>query len=277
MIIDNNCICSILDKEKEKEMNKLLLSSDTLTWYWLDFVFETAKNLNFDGIDLAMRKNFDSWNSQYVVKLQNDHGINICSIQVSENANIKELNQAVDLANKTWCDVITINSPKFFNISSYRFLDNNIEKFRENYPKIKFSIINPPKESFFALPIPKFHFTNIIDIIKNYKCFLGLDISNMDTYELENIFIKKIKDFAPYVSNIYLSDKNTQGKNHLVLWDWNIKIWSILKEFFEYKYQWYFSIKISLEKKDLADMEKVNILLSRCKKYFDDNYNNKKY
>lgn len=258
-------------------MNKLLLSSDTLTWYGLDFVFETAKTLGFDGIDLAMRKNFDSRNSQYVVKLQKEHGINICSIQVSENANIKELNQAVDLSTQTWCNVITINSPKFFNISSYRFLDTNLEKFRQSYPNIKFSIINPPKESFFALPIPKFHFTNIIDIIKNYKCYLGLDISNMDIYELENIFTKKIKDFAPYISNIYLSDKNTQWKNHLVLGDGNIKISPFLKELYANNYQWYFSIKIALEKKDLADMEKVSILLTRCKKYFDENYNDKKY
>ena len=121
-------------------MNKLLLSSDTLTGYGLDFVFQTAKDLWFDGIDLAMRKNFDSRNSQYVVKLQKDHGINIYSIQLSDNCNIKELNQAIELSSQTWCKVITINSPKFFNMSSYRFLDGNLEKFRQSYPDIKFSM-----------------------------------------------------------------------------------------------------------------------------------------
>ena len=253
-------------------MNKLLLSSDTLTWYGLDFVFQTAKDLGFDGIDLAMRKNFDSRNSQYVTKLQKDHGINIYSIQLSDNCNIKELNQAVELSIQTWCNVITINSPKFFNMSSYRFLDNNLEKFRQSYPDIKFSIINPPKESFFALPIPKFHFSNIIDIIKNYKCFLWLDISNMDIDELENSFLKKIKEFCPYISNIYLSDKNSQWWSHLVLWDWSMKLPSLFKELYENWYKWYFSVKIDLQKKDLADTEKMNLLLSKCKRYFDEYY-----
>lgn len=253
-------------------MNKLLLSSDTLTWYWLDFVFETAKNLWYDGIDLAMRKNFDAWNTQYVVKLQKDHWLQVYSIQVSNNPNIKELNQAIELANQTGCDVITINSPEFFNISSYRFLSNNISKFRESYPNIKFSIINPTKESFFALPIPKFRFTNIIDIIKNYQCYLWLDISNMDIDELENVFMKKMKEYGQYISNIYLSDKNTTGKKHLPLWDGSIKLPSLFKQLCDSKYQWYFSIKIVLEKKELADMDKINLLLWKCKKYFDDNY-----
>ena len=256
-------------------MNKLLLSSDTLTGYGLDFVFQTAKDLWFDGIDLAMRKNFDSRNSQYVSKLQKDHGIKIYSIQLSDNCNIKELNQAIDLSTQTWCDVITINSPKFFNMSAYRFLDGNLDKFRTTYPNIKFSIINPPKESFFALPIPKFHFSNIIDIIKNYKCYLWLDISNMDIDELENTFLKKIKEFAPYISNIYLSDKNTQWWNHLVLWDGNMKIPSLFKELRANNYQWHFSIKINLDKRDLADMERMNILLGKCKRYFDEYYVNK--
>ena len=256
-------------------MNKLLLSSDTLTGYGLDFVFQTAKDLWFDGIDLAMRKNFDSRNSQYVVKLQKDHGINIYSIQLSDNCNIKELNQAIELSSQTWCKVITINSPKFFNMSSYRFLDGNLEKFRQSYPDIKFSIINPTKESFFALPIPKFHFSNMIDIIKNYKCYLWLDISNMDIDELEWSFSKKVKEFSPYISNIYLSDKNGQWVWHLVLGDGNMKLPSLFKELLESNYKWYFSIKINLDKKDLADTEKMNLLLTKCKRYFDEYYTDK--
>ena len=49
--------------------SKLLLSSDTLWWYGLDLIFETAKTAKYDGIDLAIWKNFDSWNTEYVKKL----------------------------------------------------------------------------------------------------------------------------------------------------------------------------------------------------------------
>ena len=46
-----------------------LLSSDTLTGYGLDLIFDVAKQNGFDGIDLAIWKNFDSWNIEYVKKL----------------------------------------------------------------------------------------------------------------------------------------------------------------------------------------------------------------
>jgi hypothetical protein len=93
-------------------------------------------------------------------------------IQVSDNANSKELNQAVDLARELKADIITINAPKIFNIKSYKFITNNLSAYKKQNKGIKFAIINPPKSSLFVLPIPKNYFTNIVEIIKKYNAYL---------------------------------------------------------------------------------------------------------
>jgi len=69
-----------------------------LSGYGLDLIFELASDLGFDGIDLAIWKNFDSWHIAYVHKLIEKHNIPVKVIQISRDVNIKEMNQAVELA-----------------------------------------------------------------------------------------------------------------------------------------------------------------------------------
>jgi lipocalin len=47
----------------KNEKPLFLLSSDTLSSYGLDLVFEVAKESGYDGVDLALWKNFDAWNT----------------------------------------------------------------------------------------------------------------------------------------------------------------------------------------------------------------------
>ena len=59
----------MIKKEKKVRNVKFLLSTDTLPGFWLDLVFQLAKEAWFDGLDLAIWKNFDTWNLRYVRKL----------------------------------------------------------------------------------------------------------------------------------------------------------------------------------------------------------------
>jgi sugar phosphate isomerase/epimerase len=74
-----------------------LLSTDTLSGYGLDLIFDTARELNFDGIDLAMWKNFDSRHTEYVKDLVEKYDMPVKVVQISDKANIKEMNQAIEL------------------------------------------------------------------------------------------------------------------------------------------------------------------------------------
>lgn len=251
---------------------KLLLSTDSLSWYWLDLIFQTAKDIKFDGIDLALWKNFDARNIDYVKRLIKTYKIPVNVVQVSENVNRKEMNQAIDLAKVVWAEVISINSPYIFNIRTYKFLTNNFASYRNHNKDMKLSIINPPKSSLFVLPIPKYYFTNIVEIIKKYKAYLALDIANIEEVVLETTFLRKISNFLPYISTVYISDKTKTGKSHVPLWDGVLKLPTIFKKFKQNEYFGYFSLKLEIDKKDLADLDKVVQILKKCRLHYKENY-----
>jgi hypothetical protein len=115
-----------------------------------------------------LRKNFDSRNVDYVKKLSTNYNLPVRVIQTSQSVNAKEMNQALDLCYALGTKVIAINAPTFFDFSSYNFIVENLSSLRKNNPEIKFSIINPIQSTIFALPVPKFRFTNVVEIIKTY-------------------------------------------------------------------------------------------------------------
>ncbi|NOZ45096.1 MAG: hypothetical protein GXP45_08405 [bacterium] len=190
-----------------KTKAEFLLSTDTLAGYGLDLIFETAEDAGFDGIDLAIWKNFDAWKVDYVQKLSEKHNLPVRVIQTSDALNIKEMNLALDLCEATGADTITINAPKVLDFKTFSFIKDNLQSYMDKNPNINFSIINPKDSNIFALPIPKYRFANIVEIIKKYSAYLGLDIANMDEESLETDFIRKLDQFVPYISVLYFSDK----------------------------------------------------------------------
>lgn len=119
-----------------------------------------------------MWKNFDARNTTYVKKLVAKHAMPVKVVQTSQNINIKEMHKAIDVCEAVGADTIAINPPKIFNIKSYTYLSDNLKKLRDEYPKIKFSIVNPEDTTLFALPIPKYRFANIVEIIKKHGSYL---------------------------------------------------------------------------------------------------------
>ncbi len=249
-----------------------LLSTDSLSGFWLDLIFDVAKSAGFDGIDLALWKIFDARNVDYVKKLSANHNLPVRVIQTSASLNAKEMNQALDLCVATGADTIAINAPSFFDFKAYNYISEVIKTLIKENPTIKFSIINPPNSSFMMLPIPQYRYTNPVEIIKQEGAYLALDIVNISEESLEGEFLRKINNFIPHLSTIYLSDKNKQGIWHLIPGEWDLKLVSFLKKLHQNNYQSNISLKITIDKKDLADPEKVTQILKKSKTFFDENF-----
>ncbi len=271
LFFKDNSVKTIKQDETTKK-SQILLSSDSLSGYGLDLIFQLTKEAGFDGIDLATRKNFDARNINYVKKLSEKHELPIRIVQVSSSINEKEINKAIDLCYETKADTISINPPKIFNMKSYNFLMDNLPRLRKENKNIHFSIINPENSNIFALPIPKYRFTNVVEIIKKYSCYLWLDIANMDTEEFEWNFMRKLREFLPYISTIYFSDKTRLGYWHVLPGEWTLKLEGFLKKLKEYNYRRHISIKLDLSKADLADSERVLLILKKARKYMQENF-----
>ncbi len=251
---------------------KILLSTDSLGGYWLDYIFTIAKKCKFEGLELAMRKNFDAQNPEYVKALAEKHNIKVYGIQTSASLNKKEMNKALDLCEELNCNAININAPRFFNYKTFNFIKNNLPQYIKKNKDIHFSIINPEDTSFFMIPVPKYRFSNLVEIIKKYGSYLALDIANLDEDAFEDEFYRKMEDFLPYINTIYLSDKDKNGKAHIIPWEWVLKLPSFLKKLKEKKYNNTIAIKINISKADLADHEKTEIILKKTVQYYKEHF-----
>lgn len=199
-----------------EKASECLFSTDALSGYGLDLVFDLVKEAGYDGLDLAIRKNFDARKIDYVKKLSDKYQLPVKVIQTSDNINDKEIKKAIDLCYELGADTIALNAPSFFNFKAFNFIADNILRRRKENKAIHFTIINPEDSSIFALPIPKYRFSNMVEIVKKYLCYIGLDIVNIDTDAFEDQFMRKMKDFLPYVSTIYISDKTRTGEGHIL-------------------------------------------------------------
>lgn len=262
---------SSVTSRKKTSWALCLLSSDTLSWYWLDLIFQTAKEQGYDWIDLAMWKNFDAWQLAYVQELIKKYDIPVEVVQISNKANLKEMNQAVDLAKMIGAKVITINAPDFFNIWSYRFLSAHLPAYKHHNKDIKFSIINPEDKAILWI-IPKYHYSNKASIIKKHLMYLALDVANIQETDLEEQFMKKMANFIPYLSTVYLSDVDHQWRKHIPIGDGSLKLQPLLAKFKQLDYAWYFSVKLELSKQELSDIEKVKLILRKCRDHVRDRY-----
>jgi len=252
--------------------SEYLFSTDSLSGYWLDLVFQLVKEAGFDGIDLAIWKNFDSRKVDYVKKLSENYELPIRVIQTSDNLNDKEINRAIDLCYELNVDTITINAPKFFNFKTFNFITDNILQRRKANKNIHFSIINPEDSSLFALPIPKYRFSNMVEIVKKYLCYVWLDVANLDSDSFESDFLRKMKSFLPYLSVVYLSDKSRVWEWHILPGDWVLKLPTFLKKLKEYWYNRYISTKIKITKSDLVDSDKIKLILKKSRNYIQEYY-----
>ena len=260
------------DDPREPRKPLCLFSTDSLSGYGLDLLFDLVKEAGFDWLDLAIWKNFDARKIDYVKKLSEKYELPVKVIQTSDNLNDKEINRAIDLCYDLGADTIAINAPKFFNFKAFNFIADNILRRRKEHKSIHFSIINPEDSNLFALPIPTYRFSNLVEIVKKYLCYIWLDIASLDSDWFENDFMRKMKNFLPYIAVIYFSDKSRVWEWHILPGEGVLKLTSFLKKLKEYGFNRYISTKIKIAKSDLADSDKVKIILKKSRKYLQENY-----
>lgn len=250
--------------------NPVILSTDTLPNYGLDLIFSIAKEAWFDGIDLALRKNFDAWHENYVSKLSEQYELPIQSVQTSRKLNKKELEKAISVCTITWASNILINAPVFFNARSYKFIIQNVTEYQKKLPDIKFSIITPDMRTMAYLPIPKFRFKNFGGTITKYKLKLWFDISVLDEDVIETMILGQGKKIISNIAITYVADR-LKDKPYILPGEGNYNLPKILKTLQHNDYTGPYSVKLEFNPKDLVDNDKILFRLQKSVEYIKAN------
>lgn len=183
----------------------ILLSTSSLTGYWLHRIFNFAHKAWFDGLDISLGKiNYDYWDEDYIKELSDSFNMPVLSITApSRGMNEKKVDKIVNIATKLGTQLITFSPPHFSDKNTTWFTRYLLKVKRDTH--ISMAIQNvEPKFLFFI--IPEYKNATLFEI-KKITWDATLDLSNIDTSSWMDI-LKAQKMLWSSIKNIFLSDKH---------------------------------------------------------------------
>lgn len=121
------------------------------------------------------------------------------------------------------------------------------------------------------LPLPRYRFKNIGEIIKKYNAKLAFDISNMDEDTIETHILAQGTKIMSTISVCYVSDRQKE-KSHLMPGEGTYNLSNILKNMKKNNYNGFFSVKLIFETQTLVDSEKVLFQIKKSIEYITNHF-----
>ena len=249
----------------------ILLSTESLEWYWLHRIFLFAKEAWFYGVDLSISfDNFDTLDVDYIKKISDEIWIKVLSISApSQKVTETIIDKILAMAITLWTQVITFFPP--------HFSDKDTTWYKQYLPKVK-------KTSNLSIAVknvsPEFLFF-IIPARKNASLMEIKKITWDTSFDLANsVDIMKDSSFLwNSIKNVYLSDY-IWDKKWLLLWTsvWttsNLPIESLLMKLKASSYNWLFSLKLNPKELWAWNEDKVLNNLKSCIEYYEKYFSDK--
>jgi len=220
----------------------ILLSTSSLSWYWLHRIFQFAKKAWFNGIDLSLNyTDFDVWDENYVKSLSDDIWIKVLSITApSRWLEEDSISKIMSLSSVLWTQVVNFSPPYIKDLNASWF-SKKLSKIKKE-SKISICIKNVEPE-FLLLVIPKYRNSSLIDL-KKITGDTSLDLSFLDGSSWVDI-IKAQKILWNTIKNVYLSDKDWLLPWNAWWWISNLPIESFLMKLKTTAYNWFISLKVN--------------------------------
>lgn len=253
----------------------ILLSTASLTGYWLHRIFLIAKEAWFDGLDLSLTtSNFDLWDEEYVKSLSELTWVPVLSITAPNWwMNEKKVDKIVRIAKTLWSQLITFSPPQISDKSSTWFTRYLLRVKKDIHIWVSVKNVEP---EFLLFVIPKYKNASLYDI-KKVTGDTSLDLSSIDTGSSNDI-LKAQKILWSSIKNIYLSDKRWP-KSFLLPWNaWGwisyLPLESFLMKLRTSWYGWFISLKVKPQELWVWNVERLvqnlEYSISYYKKHFLD-------
>jgi len=248
----------------------LLLSTLSLSWYWLHRIFLFAKKSWYTGLDLFFtNSNYDYWDTNYLKDLINNMDLPILSITVAQRwLKSKQIEHISKVALELWIQNITFYPAHFSDTNSSKYLEDIA--YIKKTTNLSISIQNVESNFIFWL-IPEFKNSTLYEI-KKVTWNTALDLSNIDSSTWIDI-MKAQKILWNSIKNVYFSDRYWSKKGLLPwkAWWWtsHLPLESFLMKLRTTGYNSFITLKVSPKEMGVwtEDIVLQNLL------YFKDYYN----
>lgn len=181
----------------------IALSTESLKGYGLNRIFGFAKQVGFDGIDLAMDpEEHDTLDMDYIKELSDETGLPILGIQTPKTTSKAKIEEAIEMAKKLNSKIVVIQPPKLLDLKLTRWLKDEIPKIRQR-ESISIALENASSKMILGF-IPE-HAMNNLNELRKFK-HACLDTSRVAQKKEDLIqvyhFLKKYLVFV-HLSNVY--------------------------------------------------------------------------
>lgn len=240
----------------------LTLCTDSLTNYGLNRIFRFAKDAGYDGIEIAITKDFDTQNADYIAELVKEYKLPVVAVSAARRTSKKKILEAIKMAKKLNCQVVIIQPPDLLKFSLASWIKNEIPQTRKK-EKIHICLENSDAKTFFGF-LPQYAMNSITDL-KKFKA-VSINTANIMAKKLD--LLKIYKQLKSEIFHIHLADA-TSSKLHLMPGKGVVPLESLLTKLKEDKYKYAVSLRIKPAELKAGDDKKVMEKLAEAKEFYE--------
>ena len=240
-----------------------LLSTDSLRGYGLNRIFKFAKEIGFDGLEIALDlRQFDTQNAEYLNELKEEHGLPIRVVRTFPDSTIKQSSLAFDIARDVGAKTVVLEPPRLFDFKYKSWLKKQVPLLRKKYG-FHVALKNGPSEYLWGV-LPGRSMSSIPEM-QNFK-EVCLDVSNL--YEKKLDLIRAYEILKPYLVHVHLSNV-LRGKDHSLPEDGTMPVESFLTKLCKDKYEYDISLLVRPRLLDAGDDKLMVKNLEKTLKYMN--------
>jgi len=239
-----------------------VLSSGTLYAYGLNRVFQIAKELGFEGVEVCVNNVYDTYDEEYLSTLVSTYEIPIVALKINNRVNQPaKIKKYVTLAENVNIPILIVRVPYFIDFKYSGWFKKSLPKLQDK-TKVKIAIENVPVGKTFLLP--EYSMSTLAELKKfQYVC---LDTSHLVTRKVD--LIRAYEMVKKHICCIHLSNWH-KNHEHWVLNEGILPLESFLTKLKKDEYEGPISLKLNLEDIGGDNLKKVIKNVKKCKEFYD--------
>lgn len=242
---------------------KIVLSTDTLKGYGLNRIFEFAKELGFNGIDLALdAKDFDTMDIEYISRLSTETGMPVVAIQALDNAKPKDLNHTIEMAKALGTKVIIVQPPKMLDRKYSEWLKKEVPNIRKK-EEISIALENASSKMWLGF-IPE----RVMNSMSELKKFKHACLDTSRAAEKKEDILGAYGNLQKFLVHIHISNVS-KGKGYQPLTHGSLALESLVSRLAADDFKGAVSIKINPKYLHAKDKTEALNVLKESKEFIE--------
>lgn len=240
----------------------LALCTDSLSNYGLNRIFRFAKKAGFDGIEIALTKDFDTQNAEYIAELVDEYKLPVVAVSAPRKTTKKKVLAAIEMAKKLNCQIVVVQPPDLLNFSLASWLKKEIPLTRKK-EQMHICLENSDAKTFFGI-LPQYAMNSVADL-KSFNA-VSIDTANVVSKKLD--LMKVYDQLKGVIYHIHLADATT-SKSHIFPGKGVVPLESLLTKLKVDDYKYAISLRVHEKSLHPGDDKKVVAKLTDAREFYE--------